>query len=309
MSHHHHHHHNQSGKNLKIAFFLNLGFTILEIFGGIYVNSVAIISDAVHDLGDSLSLGTAWYLDKKSKKEADEKYSFGYKRFSLLGALINSIVLIAGSVYVISEAIERLFDPQPSDAQGMIVFAIVGVLVNGFAAWKLSGGTSLNEKAVSWHLLEDVLGWVAVLIVAIVLNFTDNQYLDPALSLLITLYILYNVILRLKETLYIFLQGVPKEINPEKIKKDILKINNIASLHHMHVWSLEGEHHVFTSHIKLKNITDFQELLEIKKQVKNILKEYHFDHYTIETELDNETCELISSEKHEHDDKHNHDHF
>ncbi|MFC6860115.1 cation diffusion facilitator family transporter [Zunongwangia atlantica] len=308
MSHHHHHHHNQSGKNLKLAFFLNLGFTILEFFGGIYVNSIAIMSDAVHDLGDSLSLGTAWYLDKKSKKGADEKYSFGYKRFSLLGALINSIVLIAGSVYVISEAIERLFDPQPSDAQGMIVFAIVGVLVNGFAAWKLSGGTSLNEKAVSWHLLEDVLGWVAVLIVAIVLNFTDNQYLDPALSLLITLYILYNVILRLKETLYIFLQGVPKEIKPEKIKKDILKINNIDSLHHMHVWSLEGEHHVFTSHIKLKNITDFQELLEVKKQIKEVLKAYHFDHYTIETELDNESCELLTSEEHEHDEDHSHDH-
>ena len=275
MSHHHHHHHNQSGKNLKIAFFLNLGFTILEFFGGIYVNSVAIMSDAVHDLGDSLSLGTAWYLDKKSHKEADDKYSFGYKRFSLLGALINSIVLIGGSIYVISEAIGRLFEPQPSDAQGMIVFAIIGVLVNGYAAWKLSSGNSLNEKTVSWHLMEDVLGWVAVLIVAIVLNFTDNQYLDPALSILITLYILYNVVLRLKETLYIFLQGVPKEIKTEKIKKDILKINNIASLHHTHIWSLEGENHVFSAHIKLKNISDFEELINIKKQVKSVLKDYH----------------------------------
>ena len=304
MSHHHHHHHNQSGKNLKIAFFLNLGFTILEFFGGIYVNSVAIMSDAVHDLGDSLSLGTAWYLDKKSKKEADDKYSFGYKRFSLLGALINSIVLIGGSIYVISEAIARLFDPQPSDAQGMIVFAIIGVLVNGYAAWKLSSGNSLNEKTVSWHLMEDVLGWVAVLIVAIVLNFTDNQYLDPALSILITLYILYNVVLRLKETLYIFLQGVPKEIKAAKIKNEILKIENVNSLHHTHIWSLEGEHHVFSSHIKLKNIKDFEELLAIKKQVKAVLKEYHFDHYTIETELDNENCDLLSAQKKEH--KHSH---
>ncbi|HCV83395.1 MULTISPECIES: cation diffusion facilitator family transporter [Zunongwangia] len=300
MSHHHHHHHNQSGKNLKIAFFLNLGFTILEFFGGIYVNSVAIMSDAVHDLGDSLSLGTAWYLDKKSHKEADDKYSFGYKRFSLLGALINSIVLIGGSIYVISEAIGRLFEPQPSDAQGMIVFAIIGVLVNGYAAWKLSSGNSLNEKTVSWHLMEDVLGWVAVLIVAIVLNFTDNQYLDPALSILITLYILYNVVLRLKETLYIFLQGVPKEIKTEKIKKDILKINNIASLHHTHIWSLEGENHVFSAHIKLKNISDFEELINIKKQVKSVLKDYHFDHYTIETELDSETCDLLLDKKHKH---------
>ena len=300
MSHRHHHHHNQSGKNLKIAFFLNLGFTILEFFGGIYVNSVAIMSDAVHDLGDSLSLGTAWYLDKKSHKEADDKYSFGYKRFSLLGALINSIVLIGGSIYVISEAIGRLFEPQPSDAQGMIVFAIIGVLVNGYAAWKLSSGNSLNEKTVSWHLMEDVLGWVAVLIVAIVLNFTDNQYLDPALSILITLYILYNVVLRLKETLYIFLQGVPKEIKTEKIKKDILKINNIASLHHTHIWSLEGENHVFSAHIKLKNISDFEELINIKKQVKSVLKDYHFDHYTIETELDSETCDLLLDKKHKH---------
>lgn len=300
MSHHHHHHHNQSGKNLKIAFFLNLGFTILEFFGGIYVNSVAIMSDAVHDLGDSLSLGTAWYLDRKSHKEADDKYSFGYKRFSLLGALINSIVLIGGSIYVISEAIGRLFEPQPSDAQGMIVFAIIGVLVNGYAAWKLSSGNSLNEKTVSWHLMEDVLGWVAVLIVAIVLNFTDNQYLDPALSILITLYILYNVVLRLKETLYIFLQGVPKEIKTEKIKKDILKINNIASLHHTHIWSLEGENHVFSAHIKLKNISDFEELINIKKQVKSVLKDYHFDHYTIETELDSETCDLLLDKKHKH---------
>ena len=304
MSHHHHHHHNQSGKNLKIAFFLNLGFTILEFFGGIYVNSVAIMSDAVHDLGDSLSLGTAWYLDKKSKKEADDNYSFGYKRFSLLGALINSIVLIGGSIYVISEAIGRLFDPQPSDAQGMIVFAIIGVLVNGYAAWKLSSGNSLNEKTVSWHLMEDVLGWVAVLIVAIVLNFTDNQYLDPALSILITLYILYNVVLRLKETLYIFLQGVPKEIKAAKIKNEILKIENVNSLHHTHIWSLEGEHHVFSSHIKLKNIKDFEELVAIKKQVKAVLKEYHFDHYTIETELDNENCDLLSAQKKEH--KHSH---
>ncbi|MCL6218855.1 cation diffusion facilitator family transporter [Zunongwangia pacifica] len=306
MSHHHHHHNNQSGKNLKIAFFLNLGFTILEFFGGIYVNSVAIMSDAVHDLGDSLSLGTAWYLDKKSKKGADDNYSFGYKRFSLLGALINSIVLIGGSVYVISEAIGRLFNPQPSDAQGMIVFAIFGVLVNGYAAWKLSSGNSLNEKTVSWHLMEDVLGWVAVLIVAIVLNFTDNEYLDPALSILITLYILYNVILRLKETLYIFLQGVPKEIKAEKIKNDILKINNIDSLHHTHIWSLEGEHHVFSSHIKLKDISDFEELVAIKKQVKAILKEYHFDHYTIETELDHESCDLLSNEKQEHEHKKEH---
>jgi cobalt-zinc-cadmium efflux system protein len=288
----HDHSHDNSGKNLKLAFFLNLGFTILEFIGGIYVNSVAIVSDAVHDLGDSLSLGTSWYLDKKSKQKSSSTFSFGYRRFSLLGALINSLVLIGGSIYVIYEAVGRLFEPEHSDADGMIIFAIIGVSVNGYAAYKLSSGKTLNEKVVSWHLLEDVLGWVAVLVVAIILKFEDIHYLDPALSLLITMYILWNVVKRLKETLFIFLQGVPREIDLEEIKKKLLEIDKVASMHHTHVWSLEGEHHVFTAHIKLKDITEFKEILAAKREVKDILKEYPFEHYTVETELDEETCEL-----------------
>lgn len=289
----HHHDHQPAGKNLKFAFFLNAGFTIFELIGGFYVNSVAIVSDAVHDLGDTLSLGTSWYLQNKSRKESNTRFSFGYKRFSLLGALINSLVLIAGSVFVIFEAVNRLIHPEHSDAEGMMYFAIVGVAVNGIAAWKLSKGKSLNEKVVSWHLLEDVLGWVAVLIVAIILQFRDIHYLDPALSLLITSFILWNVFKRLKETLFIFLQGVPKEIDLEDIEHKISAIPNIHSLHHMHIWSLEGTDHVFTTHVKLKNINRFQQLLEVKKQVKAILQEYKFDHYTVETELDEESCDLL----------------
>ncbi len=290
MGHDHAHHH--SGKNLKIAFFLNLGFTILEFFGGVYVNSIAIISDAVHDLGDSLSLGLSWYLDKKSKQGATSKFSFGYSRFSLLGALINSLVLIGGSVYVMSEAIRRIMAPEASDANGMIVFAIIGVLVNGYAAYKLSGGKSLNEKVVSWHLIEDVLGWAAVLVVAIILKFYNNLYLDPALSLLITVYILWNVTKRLKETLFVFLQGVPEGVSLNSIEKELLSIEHIDSLHHSHIWSLDGEQHVFTTHVKLKSINDLNELLKIKNEIKSTLKLYHFEHYTVEVELDKETCGL-----------------
>ena len=288
----HNHLHDHSGKNLKVAFFLNLAFTILEFIGGIYVNSIAIISDAVHDLGDSLSLGTSWYLDSKSKKEANSKFSYGYRRFSLLGALINSIVLIAGSVYVIYEAVGRILEPEHSDAQGMVIFALIGVLVNGYAAYKLSSGKSMNEKVVSWHLMEDVLGWVAVLIVAIVLYFKDIHYLDPALSLLITLYILYNVFKRLKETLFIFLQGVPADIDLEEIKNKILELDYVKSLHHTHIWSLEGERHVFTSHVILKNIEGFKQVIKTKSQIKRLLDEYNFEHYTIETEQDEESCRL-----------------
>ncbi len=285
------HHHSHGSNNIKIAFFLNLVFTIFEIIGGFYVNSVAIISDAVHDLGDTLSLGSAWYLQEKSKKSATTNFTFGYRRLSLLSALINCLVLIIGSGFVIYAAIGRLLEPEHSDATGMLIFAIFGIIINGYAAWKMSSGKSINEKVISWHLVEDVLGWFAVLIVAIVLHFKDIQYLDPALSLLITIYILYNVIKNLKETLFIFLQGLPKDINPKTIEDDFLKVEGVDSLHDTHIWSLDGEHHVFSTHVKLKPIENINQLLSIKKEMKALMKKYPFDHYTIETELENEECD------------------
>lgn len=295
MGSHHHHDHSTSGKNLKVAFFLNVGFTIFEIIGGLYVNSVSIVSDAVHDLGDSLSLGTAWFLDTKSKQKADKNFTFGYARFSLLGALINSLVLILGSIYVITEAVGRILEPEHSNAQGMLIIAIIGIVVNGYAAWKMSGGKSLNEKVVSWHLLEDVLGWVAVFIVAVVLTFKDIPYLDPALSLLITAYILWGVVKRLKETLFVFLQGVPADVDVVEIELKLLEIEHVKSLHDIHVWSLEGEHHVFSTHLELEEISEFNQIVEVKKSAKEVLKKYHFRHYTIETELDGESCDLSNS--------------
>ena len=292
MGHHHDHHHHHSSNNIKVAFFLNFAFTILEIIGGLYVNSIAIISDAIHDLGDTISLGTSWYLEEKSHKKSNKKFSFGYKRFSLLGALINSIILIIGSVYVITEAVGRILEPEHTDAKGMVFFAVIGVLVNGYAAWKLSGGKTMNEKVASWHLVEDVLGWVAVLVVAIILNFKDIHYLDPALSLLITIYILWNVIIRLKQTLFIFLQGVPEELDINEIESKILNIDFVNSIHHMHIWSLEGEHNVFTAHIKIDDNSNLNNFKKVKFDVKDILKEYKFEHYTVEVEFNDENCDL-----------------
>jgi cobalt-zinc-cadmium efflux system protein len=294
----HNYPHQHSNKNLKTAFFLNLGFTVFELIGGYYVNSVAIISDAIHDLGDSLSLGTSWFLDYKSKQSPSKGFSFGYRRFSLLGALINSLILIVGSIFVIKEAIGRIINPEFSNATGMLIFAIIGVLVNGYAAWKLSKGKTLNERVISWHLVEDVLGWVAILVVSIVLHFKDIPFLDPALSLLITVYILWNVVQRLKETLVLFLQGEPRDVDRESIEREILSIEHVQSIHHTHIWSLDGEHHVFTTHLKLKPIGGLEEMLEVKNQVKEIMKKYPFEHYTVETEIDSESCGLEN--KHEH---------
>lgn len=296
-NHDHSHNHHAAGGNIKTAFFLNFGFTILEIIGGFYVNSVSILSDALHDLGDSLSLGISWYLHKRSAKQADNNFTFGYSRFSILGALINSIILILGSVYVVYEAVNRLIHPEASDAKGMLIFAIIGIAVNGYAAYKLSHGTSLNERMVSWHLVEDVMGWVAVLIVSIVMMFVDAAWLDPALSLAITLFILYNVYGRLRETMVILLQGTPADIDPEKIRQEILQVPYVVSLHHMNIWSLEGQHHVFTAHVKTNAITTFTQVLKVKRDVKDVLKKYPFSHYTIEVELEEEHCELANDKK------------
>lgn len=289
MSHHHHHH---GQNNIKLAFFLNLGFTVLEFFGGLYVNSIAIISDALHDLGDSLSLGLSWYLDQKSKKKATNTFTFGYKRFSLLGALINSLVLIIGSVFILREGVSRLFNPEFSDAKGMMIFAIIGVIVNGYAAFKLSHGKTLNEKVISWHLIEDVLGWATVLLASIVMIFWETPYLDPALSLIITLYILWNVLKRLKQTLMIFLQASPQEIDEQEIKEKLMALPHVDSIHHVHIWSLDGEKHVFTAHIKLKEVEGVEDVMKLKKELRILLKNYPFSHHTIEVELPDEICAM-----------------
>lgn len=283
-------------KNLKIAFFINVAFTCIELIGGIFSNSIAIVSDALHDLGDSLSLGLAWFLEKNAlNKKSTNNFSFGYVRFRLLGALVNALVLIGGSVYIIVEAIGRFQDPEPVKSQLMMIIAIIGVAANGYAAWRTKGAKSLNEKVISWHLLEDVLGWIAVLIVSIILQFKNWYFLDPVLSVGVTLFILYGVGRRLWDTLYLLLQGVPADFDSEKIKDKMLAVNYVEAIHHTHVWSLDGEQHVLTTHLVLKNISDYKEIDKARNAAIDAIKEFNFSHYTIQIELDNKTCELANN--------------
>lgn len=290
MKHDHSHAHHHTTKNIKTAFFLNLTFTILEIFGGIWTNSLAILSDAVHDLGDSVSLGLAWYLDSYAQQGKDERFSYGYRRFSLLGALINTIILIVGAFFVLTQAIPRLLAPQHTNAPGMLLFAIGGILINGAAVLRLKDSKSMNAQVVAWHLLEDVLGWVAVFIVAIILIFVDIPILDPILSILISLYILYNVIKSLRETLGLFLQAVPQNIKIETIEERLTAIPCVESLHHTHIWSLDGEHHILTTHVRVGATIGKEQAITLKQDIKEILSEFDFSHITIEIEYSPEDC-------------------
>jgi cobalt-zinc-cadmium efflux system protein len=294
----HNHNHNVTSKNFRTVFLLNFGFTLFEIVGGILTNSIAIISDALHDFGDSISIGLAWYLEKYSQKKSDNKYSYGYGRFSLLGALINAMVLMIGSTFVLANAIPRIIEPQATNAEGMIIFAIVGVFVNGAAVFKLKNEESMNARVMMLHLLEDVLGWIAILAVAIALLFWQTYILDAILSIMITLYILFNVTVNLKKTISLFLQATPDHIQLEMIDEKLKSIDKVISSHHTHVWSLDGANHILTTHLIVDKSTTRDEIVRIKSKCKQLFEDLKLTHFTIEIELEDEVC--LMEDKHLH---------
>ncbi|RHB45809.1 cation diffusion facilitator family transporter [Exiguobacterium sp. AM39-5BH] len=273
----------KASKNIKLAFIINLVFSIGEFIGGFLINSVAIMSDAIHDLGDALALGLSWFLQKFSNKKPDHNFTFGYNRFSLLGALINATILIIGSVYIFTQAIPLLFEPEHSNAQGMIWFAIFGVLLNGFAAFRLHKGKSVNEGVLSWHLLEDVLGWIAVLVVGIVLLFKDIHILDPILSIAIALFILVNVFRNLVKTMKILLGAVPDGIDIDEVKQKIEGIEEVISVQNLYVWSIDGEDNAMNLHLIVEEM-NLKDSTIVKQKVKKVTSKLDIKHSTIELE-------------------------
>jgi cobalt-zinc-cadmium efflux system protein len=222
----------------------------------------------------------------------DERYSYGYQRFSLLGALINSVILIVGSAFIIAEAIPRLINPEPSNAQGMLVFAIAGIIINGAAVLRLRRGKSINVQVVMWHLLEDVLGWVGVLIISIILMFKEILILDPIVSIAITLYVAVNVIGNFRKTLKLFLQGVPEGYDAAEINQQLSKIPMVLSTHHTHIWSLDGVSNVLTTHVVVDSCCNRGDVQHVKHQINEMMDELHVQHVTIEVEYAGEACSM-----------------
>lgn len=294
----------KSEKNILIAFILNLFFSIFEFIGGTITNSVAIISDSIHDIGDSLSIGISYFLEKKSKKKPDNKYTYGYVRYSVIGSIITTTILIVGSILVIYNAIKRLINPVDINYNGMIIFAIIGTLVNFLAAYFTKDGHSLNQKSVNLHMLEDVLGWLVVLIGAIIMRFTDIKIIDPILSILVALFIFINAIKNLKTIIDIFLEKTPSNINIEHIKEHLLKIKGVEDIHHIHIWSIDGYNNYATLHVVTKSDSK-----KIKHLVKEELSEHGIIHTTVELEEPGEHCEEEHcNPKLKHHEHHHHHH-
>jgi cobalt-zinc-cadmium efflux system protein len=276
---------------LKTAFFINLAFTVIEIVGGILTNSVAILSDAVHDLGDSITLAASWQLEKLSRRGRTDQQTYGYRRYSLLGALISALILILGSVYILFQAIPRLFSPQPVSPRGMIALALLGIVVNTVAALRLRGGSRLNERVVFLHLMEDVLGWIAVLVISIVLLFTDIRILDPILSIVITVYILSKIFPILKSAFKVFLQYAPSGSDLGAIRDALVRLRGVKDVHDIHLWSLDGTYTVFSAHFVTDKDLTVDELEGIKGEIRRTLRNMEIHHTTIEFESSDNACE------------------
>ena len=282
MAHNHIHlHGNGTGRNILSAFFINLTFTIISLIGGWLTNSMAIISDSIHDLGCTVSIALAWVFERIAGHKPTSRFTFGYRRFTLLGAFVNAFILLGGSSVVLYESIGRLKHPETVDAEGMLWFALLAILFKGLAVWRTWKGASVNQRMVSLHLLGDCLGWVAVLLGSFVMLVVDIPLLDPILSVCISLYILYNVVHNLIVAFRIVLEGVPSTVNYKALKTEVETLDGVAEVTALRVWSLDNIHHATEVHLTTSWAT-LGEVEALKTSLRTTLKKHGVTMSTIE---------------------------
>ena len=275
-----HHHHKKAGENLAFVFFMNLTFNVIVIIGGLATNSMAILADCIHDLSDTISIAFAWFLEHVAQKDSTDKYSYGYQRFSILGAVIISIFVIVMAFIILEEAIPRLFAPEGVDADGMLVVAIVGIIFKSLSVYRLHKGETFNEKAILIHQLGDVFEWVAILILSVVLMFWDGApYLDPFVSIGIALWLIFNLARNLYKSVEVLLQKTPNHFDVDEFKSSIMSIEDITAIDDFHVWSLDGIDSVLTLKVSIDNWNNQE---KIKKEIYSIASKYHIVDITIE---------------------------
>ena len=290
-----------------LAFFLNLSYAIVEFIAGGIFGSSAVLADSIHDLGDAIAIGISAFLETISNREEDSQYTLGYKRFSLLGALVTAVILMTGSVLVILGNITKLFHPQPVNDEGILWLGIIAVSINVLASLVVRKGKTKNESILSLHFLEDTLGWVAVILMAIVLRFTDWYILDPLLSLVISIFILSKAIPRFWSTLKIFLDAVPEGVDIKQVKSDLEQLDHVTSINQLNLWTMDGLEKNAIVHVCLKEI----EQMELcKESIRSKLKDCGFQNITIEIDADlashqthkrnMEELEAVQNHGHEH---------
>lgn len=290
-------HDHSAVKNVGIAFAINFVFALIEFVGGFITGSVAISANAIHDLSDSMSLGLALFFEKIAQRRPDNEFSFGYRRLSLLSALLSGLGILGASVGVLFYTIPKLSDPVTPHTEGMLVLALLGVVVNGIAALRLKRGNTANEKMLAWHLIEDTLTWLAVLVVTVVMMFFDLPLLDPLLSLFIIVVVVRGVSINLWKTLKLFLQAVPAGMDLQKIKEEIIAKNaadGVLDMHGTRAWSLDGASHIMSTHVVVRKDVDVATLTTIKRRINDLVRKLGVGEVltTIEFEDEDELCQI-----------------
>lgn len=302
--------HSQSNRSaLSLAFWLNLLFSIVEVIGGILTNSTAIVADAIHDFMDAMAIGTAVWVEKISAKQRTHSFSYGYKRFSMLSALLMSVFLLFGAILMIYNAVLSFINPKEVHSIGMLWLAVLGIAVNGFAFLRIKGGGghhhahhhghghhhhqdhNHNTRAIMLHLLEDVLGWVAVLIGAVVIYFTNWYWIDGILAIAIALFIVYNATRNILSTMRVLLQSVPAHMDTEDLVRQISEVEGVKNVHDFHVWSLDGNYNVGSVHVVITHEKRGLEN-EILLAVLKVFENNQIHHPTVQIETDETACGL-----------------
>lgn len=286
-SHHHHSTPDSATRNIGYAFWLNLIFASVELVGGIYTQSLAVMSDALHDFGDALSFGVGYFLQRKSAQGPSESFSYGLRRLSLLSAVLSGFVISSGAIYIAFESLMSLREVREPRGLGMLGLAVLGMVVNGLAAWRMGHGHSHNEKMMRWHLIEDILGWVAVFFGSLGIIFFQWNWLDPVLALAISVFVLYNVVKRLGASITLFLQGNPDPEALRDFREKVVALVAVEETHDVHFWSLDGVRHVLSLHVVL---ADLGRAAAIKEEIRALAKTLGDCHVTIEIESTIEHC-------------------
>ena len=266
-----------------LVFLLNSVFAMIEFISGGIFHSSAVLADAVHDTGDALAIGLSALLESISNREEDSCYTLGYKRFSLLGALVTAVILMTGSMMVLLENISKLFHPKVVNSQGMLWIGVIAIVINVIASLIVEKGKTKNESILSLHFLEDTLGWLAVILMAIILRFTDWYILDPLLSLAISLFILSKAIPRFWSTLKIFLDAVPEGVDIQKIRSDLEQLDHVASVNQLNLWTMDGLEKNAIIHVCLEHVKHME---VCKESIRDLLKDCGFQNVTIEVDED-----------------------
>ncbi len=291
---------NKASKNILTAFALNLIFVFIEVAGGLFTNSIAILSDSIHDLGDCLAIGGAFVFEKISNKGHNDTYTYGYRRYSLISAVLTASILVAGSIIVIISSVNRIKNPEEINGKGMLIIAVFGIIINGFAAFRMSRGHNVNEKVISLHMLEDVLGWAAILIGSIFISIFNIKIIDPILSIAVALFLLYEAVKNIFAVVSILLEKKPRDFDLNAYKTDLSDIKNVIGIHHVHVWSMDGEDLLATVHAVVPANADITLYNRVKHDIKEKSEEYHIYHLTlqIDTEDDctDDCCQTKQSE-------------